>query len=206
MRAQTLQGSKHMPQNLIHELYKIGAVKFGEFTLKSGKTSKIYLDLRQIVSYPEILRSVADAMWAKIQGCKIDLICGVPYTALPVATCLSLDHNIPMVMRRKEKKGYGTKQQVEGKFQAGQTCLIVEDVITTGGSILETAEDLEDLGLKINDLVILIDREQGGRENLTQKNYTVHAVFTLSEILNDLFNSDLLPSSEKTIVTELLQG
>ncbi|SRR5579883_625130 len=191
--------------SLIFSLYQIGAVKFGEFTLKSGQTSKIYLDLRQIISYPDVLRAVSNAIWEKVKNCQFDLICGVPYTALPIATCLSLDHKIPMIMRRKEKKSYGTKQQIEGKFAAGQTCLIIEDVITSGMSILETTADLEEAGLKIKDLAVLIDREQGGRENLQQKNYRVHAVLTMSEILQELLQSDLLPKKEYDIVESLVQ-
>lgn len=190
--------------NLINALYQIGAIKFGEFTLKSGQASKIYLDLRQIVSYPEVMRAVASAIWEKVKACQFDVICGVPYTALPIATCLSLDHNIPMIMRRKEKKAYGTKQQIEGRFQAGQSCLIIEDVITTGSSILETTAELEAAGLKIKDLAILIDRQQGGKENLEQQNYHVHAVFTLQEIFQHLLKSDVLVSTERAIVESLI--
>ncbi|MHB1948144.1 MAG: orotate phosphoribosyltransferase [Gammaproteobacteria bacterium] len=190
---------------LIHSLYQISAIKFGEFTLKSGQTSKIYLDLRQIVSYPQILQSVAQAIWQVVDGCKIDVICGVPYTALPIATCISIQQNIPMIMRRKEKKSYGTKQQIEGRFQAGQHCLIIEDVITSGGSILETADELISAGLKIVDLAVLIDRQQGGKENLQKQNYVVHAVFTLQEIMQELLHSDLLSLPEREIVTTLIE-
>lgn len=193
-----------MKQNtLIESLYKIGAVKFGEFTLKSGKTSKIYLDLRQIVSHPHVLRAVSDAIWEKVSASKFDLICGVPYTALPIATCVSLDHNVPMIMRRKEKKEYGTKQQIEGKYEAGQSCLIIEDVITSGASILETTAELEAAGLKVKDLAVLIDRQQGGKENLQAKNYAVHAVFTMQEIFKLLLQSPVLPPAEHQIVEVL---
>lgn len=189
---------------LIQSLYQIGAIKFGEFTLKSGQTSKIYMDLRQIVSYPDVLRAVAEAIWEQAGSSQFDLVCGVPYTALPIATCVSIFHNKPMIMRRKEKKDYGTKQQIEGKFQAGQHCLIIEDVITTGGSILETADELEAAGLVIKDLAVLIDREQGGKTNLEKRNYRVHAVFTLREILHHLLQSNLLNSTEHTIVNILV--
>ena len=112
---------------------------------------------------------------------------------------MSLDHNIPMVMRRKEKKEYGTKQLIEGDFKAGQRCLIIEDVITTGGSIIETAVDLEQAGMVVKDLVLLIDREQGGRENL-EKKYNVHAVLTLSGILQTLLDSDIITPAERVII------
>src|SRR3989338_6838640 len=110
-------------KNLISSLYQIGAIQLGEFKLKSGQTSSIYINLRKIISYPDLLRQMADAMWDQIKDCEFELICGVPYTALPIATCISLAHNIPMVMRRKEKKDYGTKQIIEGEFKRGQRCL-----------------------------------------------------------------------------------
>jgi orotate phosphoribosyltransferase len=192
-------------QALIHSLYKIGAIKFGEFTLKSGKTSKIYLDLRQIVSHPAVLRSVGESIWTSISNPTFEMICGVPYTALPIATSISIQHNIPMVMRRKEKKDYGTKQMIEGAYKPGQQCLIIEDLVTTGSSVLETADELEACGLKIKDVAVLIDREQGGRENLQARHYTLHAAFTLKHVLHVLTYSNLLPDSEKAIVASLVQ-
>lgn len=190
--------------SLILALYQIGAIKFGDFTLKSGQPSNIYLDLRQIVSHPSILKRVAQALWQAVNTKQFDLICGVPYTALPIATCISLENNLPMILRRKEKKKYGTKQKIEGAYQSGQKCLIVEDIITSGMSILETTAELEEVGLKVSDLAVLIDRQQGGRENLQQKNYQVHSVFTLQEILGTLLDSNVLSASEHDIVQNLI--
>lgn len=189
---------------LASSLYQIGVIQFGEFTLKSGQTSSIYINLRKIISYPDIMRQVAELMWDAVQQSKFDLVCGVPYTALPIATCLSLDHNIPMVMRRKEKKDYGTKQLIEGEFKAGQSCLIIEDVITTGGSIIETAADLQQAGLVIEDTVVLIDREQGGRQNL-EKQFKVHSVLTISEILHALLGSGKVSQSEQQIIEKFIK-
>jgi len=169
-------------ESLITSLYTIGAVQFGEFKLKSGEMSSVYVNLRKIISYPDVLRAVANALWEAAQGCEFDLVCGVPYTALPIATCISLEHNIPMIMRRKEKKDYGTKQMIEGEYKPGQRVLVIEDVVTSGASIIETTEELENAGLKVVDLVALIDREQGGRENL-EKKYKLHTILSLSEIL-----------------------
>jgi len=189
---------------LIYSLYEIGAVKFGDFTLKSGETSKIYIDLRRVVSYPDVLRAVSEAIWQQAHGYPFEIICGVPYTALPIATCISLQQDIPMVMRRRERKSHGTGQHIEGNFETGQNCLIVEDIVTTGGSVMETADDLEVAGLKVRDVAALIDREQGGEHNLQQKHYKLHAAFTLKELLSVLLNSDLLPEHEKLIVSGLL--
>lgn len=181
--------------SLVFSLYQIGAIQFGEFTLKSGQISPVYINLRKIISYPYLLRQIAEAMWMTTRDCQYDLVCGVPYTALPIATCLSLDHAIPMIMRRKEKKDYGTKQIIEGEFTKGQSVLIIEDVITTGSSIIETAEDITKSGLVVNDVIALIDREQGGKANLSQ-NYRTHTVFSLSHILEILLHSGKLSDGE----------
>ena|SRR3989338_2279170 len=190
-------------KNLIASLYQIGAIQFGEFKLKSGQTSSIYINLRKIISYPDLLRTIADFLWEPIKHCQFDLICGVPYTALPIATCLSLSHHLPMIMRRKEKKDYGTKQMIEGEFKSGQRCLVIEDIVTTGSSILETAADLENVALQITDVVALLDREQGGAENINKK-YRLHTILSLSDILQELLTGTLLSDKERHLVQQLL--
>jgi orotate phosphoribosyltransferase len=173
-------------QQLSQRLHEIQAIKFGNFTLKSGIESPIYIDLRLIISYPGLLQDIGEAIWNKISHIPFDLLCGVPYTALPIATAISLKHQKPMLMRRKEAKGYGTKKEIEGVYSLGQQCMIIEDLITSGASILETTGPLQSEGLRISHAAVLIDREQGGRQYLKDKGIEVHSVMTISALLNNL--------------------
>lgn len=172
--------------NLILQLFEHDIVKFGDFKLKSGIMSPIYFDIRTVVSYPNILATVAELMWDVVAETQFDLVCGVPYTALPIATVMSIKHNKPMIMKRKEKKAYGTKKLVEGVYQPGQSCLIVEDLVTSGMSVFETVDPLREVGLKVTDVVVLLDREQGGKTNVENGGLKLHSVLNVTEILKVL--------------------
>lgn len=117
---------------------------------------------------------------------KYDHICGVPYTALPIATLLSVQTKKSMLMRRKEVKAYGTKKSIEGHYKTGQVCLIVEDVVTSGSSVLETVKDLCSEGLVVSDAVVILDREQGGYQNCEKNNVRVKSLYTISTFIDIL--------------------
>lgn len=191
-------------KSLILDLYAIQAVKFGTFTLKSGIQSPIYLDLRVIISYPAVLKKISSALSQLIEPLKFDLICGVPYTALPIATALSLDQDIPMVMRRKESKDYGTKKIIEGKFEKGQTCLIIEDVVTSGTSIIETIAPLKAESLEVEDAVVVVNREQGGKERLKEQGIELHSLISIFDLLKVLFSEKKISESTFREVNEFL--
>lgn len=174
-----------MNKQLAVNLYDIGAIKFGEFKLKSGISSPIYIDLRLLASHPETLALVAQEMNNLIEksATTYDILCGVPLTGIPLATAYSLKNNKPMIMCRKEAKEHGTKKMIEGTFLPGQACLLVEDLITSGMSSLETIKHLEETDVKVRDIVVIIDREQGGKKYLEQQGYRLHALFTLSSLM-----------------------
>lgn len=188
-------------ERIVFSLYDIGAIKFGSFKLKSGINSPIYIDLRLIISYPKLLSQIANEILIETHHLEKECICGVPYTALPIATALSLQHNIPMVMRRKEIKDWGTRKVIEGAYDKGNRCLVIEDLITSGSSIFETIAPLEEEGLIVKDAAVLIDREQGGRQNLAGKGYQLHAVFKLSSIIETLQeNGKISPETMRSVL------
>ena len=173
---------------LILALHKAGCIQFGEFTLASGKGSPIYVDLRRVVSYPALFQRVVDVYASLIHLLEFDCLAGVPYAALPVGAAVALRMNKPLIYPRKEIKAHGTGRAVEGVFERGATALVIEDVVTSGGSLLKAIETLEAAGLIVRDAVVLLEREQGGLATLTSKGYRLHAVLTMSEILDVLQN------------------
>lgn len=188
------------------ECYKLGIIKFGRFTLKSGIESPFYVDLRPLASDPKILKNLANYLLEMLPLDNFDLICGVPYAALPMATAMSLESYIPLIIKRKEAKSYGTKKLIEGIYQKGQNCLLVEDVITSGKSLVETIAEVEQEDLKVSDIVVVLDREQGGKQLLESKGYRVHTLFNISEVCGILQETGELSDEEVARIQDFLQG
>ena len=149
-------------RRLVHRLFQIGAIRFGQFTLKSGIVSPFYVDLRVVDLAPRRARRVGGLMAEAVRPCRPDRIAGIPYAGLPLAVATSLAGNFPLVYPRREEKGYGTRRRIEGAFEPGEQVVVIDDIITDGASKFEAIEPLEAAGLVVRDLVILIDREQGG--------------------------------------------
>ena len=170
--------------NLADELLSAGCIKFGEFTLKSGLKSPIYIDLRQIITYPKLLEQIGAAYLPLLKDLKFDRIAGLPYAAIPIATAISLAGNYPMIYPRKEVKTYGTKAEIEGDYHAGETVVVIDDLATTGGSKFEAIEKLISTGLIVKDVVVLVDRQSGAKESLAQAGYTMYAVLTIGQLLD----------------------
>jgi uridine monophosphate synthetase len=165
-------------------LLEAGCVRFGEFRLKSGLISPIYLDLRNLVSHPGLLARVAESYARLLEGLEYERMVALPYAALPIATAISLRNGRPFIYPRKEAKEYGTRAEIEGEFHPGERVVVVDDLATTGGSKFEAVEKLASVGLSVQDVVVLIDRQSGAAEALKAAGLRLHAVFTLGRLLD----------------------
>jgi uridine monophosphate synthetase len=181
---------------LADALLETGCVKFGRFTLKSGQQSPIYLDLRRLITYPRVLAEVARAYLPILKGITFDRLAGLPYAALPIATAISLQGGWPLVYPRKEAKVYGTKAEIEGVYQNGERVAVIDDLATTGGSKFEAIEKLTSAGLRVEDVVVLIDRQSGAAEALAQAGIRFHAVLTLTQMLDYWEKTGKVPADQ----------
>jgi uridine monophosphate synthetase len=191
---------------LILKLHEVGCVQFGNFTLASGKQSPFYIDLRRVTSDALLLKLVARAYADLLRPLSFDHIAGVPYAALPIGTAVALITHSSLIYPRKEAKAHGAGKTIEGVFSAGDRVVVIEDLVTSGGSVLKAIETLESAGLKVSDVAVLIDREQGGDKNLAEQGYRLHAVLQLSEILNTLGEIGRISAEQVATVRKYLDN
>ncbi|YAF97032.1 MAG: bifunctional orotidine-5'-phosphate decarboxylase/orotate phosphoribosyltransferase [Nodularia sp. CChRGM 3473] len=181
--------NQHPQLDLILQLYDIGCIMFGNFVQASGATFPYYIDLRKIISNPQVFNQVLSAYEKILKNLKFDRLAGIPYGSLPTATGLSLRLHCPMIFPRKEVKAHGTRRLIEGNFYPDETVVVVDDILISGKSVMEGAEKLKSAGLKINDIVVFIDHEQGVQNRLLANGYRGHSVFTISEITETLYQA-----------------
>lgn len=203
-------GAQEPPQTgevmLARDLFASGCVRFGEFKLKSGALSPIYLDLRRLVSHPAILKRVARMYGEKLRELTFDRLAGIPYAGLPIATAIALDLNRPLIYPRREVKQYGTGVEIEGEYTPGETAVVVDDLATTGGTKIETIRKLEAAGLHVRDILVLIDRQEGAGEALAGAGYRLHALVTLRQLMEEWRHSGAIDTLQFEQVTRFMEG
>lgn len=190
-------------ESLVLTLNDIGAVRIGRFKLHSGRMSPIYIDLRLLASFPNALREAAAAYRHRLKTLTFDRIAATPLAGLPIGTAICLDMNLPLIYPRKTVKGYGTGKQIEGQWEIGQTVVVVDDLITSGDSLLKGITFLKAAGLRVNEAVVLIDREQGGREALEEQGYRLHSLMTIGQLLAIMESRERITSHQRA---RILQG
>lgn len=173
-------------KELALDLFRIGALKFGEFTFKSGIVSPMYLDLRLFISNPDVMKKVAKLYARQLEGLQYDRLAGVAYAALPIAGAVSLEIKRPWIFMRKEglKKDYGLQKSLEGEYQKGETVVMIEDLVTRATSLIEAISAIEQHGLAVKDVVVLLNYQKGGDQLLAEKGYKLHAFMTVREVVD----------------------
>jgi uridine monophosphate synthetase len=191
-------------KDLYLKLFDAGCIKFGEFKLKSGILSPVYVDFRGLISKPALLREVGNALAEKAQQIGCDRVAGIPYAGLPLGVAASMASNIPMIYPRKEVKDYGTRKLIEGAYAEGEKVLVIDDIITDGASKIEAIKPLEEAGLVVKDVLIILDREQGGDKILAKAGYTLHSLGTLSQVLDVLVQAGKVSPDMQEVVARFI--
>ncbi len=177
-----------------NDLLKAGAImdKSGSpdgagFILVDGTLSPVYVNLRILQSYPGVILPAARLYAQVIRSAALnfDLIAGIPQAATPITALVSQELNVPMITPRLDDKGHGSGAKIDGKYSKGQTALLIDDVITSAKSKIEAYEYIKVLGLNCTDVVVLVDREQGGAEGLKELGISLHSAFTLQGLIED---------------------
>ncbi len=166
-------------------LKEVGAIRFGEFTLRSGKKSRYYVDLKKATCDPATLRKMAEEVVERIPP-GTDRVAGLELGSVPIASVVSVMSDIPMIIVRKEKKGYGTGNRIEGELKEGEKVLIIEDTTTTGGQIVRAIEAIRAAGGEVKDAVVLVNRQEGSDEAVSEKGVNLISVISALQLLEGI--------------------
>ena len=170
-------------QDLIDALRAADAVRFGEFELSHGGTSEYYVDKYLFETDPDCLETIAEAFAERVDS--DDKLAGVALGAVPLAAATSVAAGVPYVIARKQRKDYGTANLIEGRLEEGEEVVVLEDIVTTGTSLVDAIEALREAGATVERTLVVVDREEGGRENVEDAGVEMEALVTASELLAD---------------------
>jgi orotate phosphoribosyltransferase len=192
-------------------LNKIGALQFGAFKLTSGKISPYYIDLRIVPSFPDAFQKVCDFYVDFIKdeiGVKnFERIAGIPVAGIPFASLIAYNLKKPFLYIRKGVRLHGRQRRIEGILSPGDHVLIIDDLITTGLSLKKAAKAITAEGGVVKNAVVLLDREEGGKEKLEKSGIKLHALLNISEITNKLYEIGAIDEEQlKTILKQIKKG
>jgi len=193
-----------MKVELCRVLNKIGALKFGAFKLTSGKVSPYYIDLRIVPSFPDAFQRICD-LYVKlikndIGANNFDRIAGIPTAGIPFASLTAYHLKKPFLYIRPTERLHGRERRVEGILLPGNRVLLMDDLITSGGSLRRAAEAIRTEGGVITDAIVLLDREEGGKKNLAKDNVKLHYLVTTSEAAYKLYEIDAITEEQLNII------
>lgn len=167
--------------SLLQQLKDHKIIKYGNFTFKSGLKSPVYIDCREIMGYPKLMKDICKNLYNLIENQDVILV-GVPIGGISFSCCISTSFNIPMIILRDKPKEHGRCKLIEG-LHFDKKCVIIEDVITTGGSVIESIKKLEGVGLQVSEVIAILDWEKGGKDNIRNMGYSVKTLFKASDLL-----------------------
>lgn len=172
---------------LKQELINCGAVKFGDFTLASGKKSKYYVDIKQAIGDPEKLKLIGNEIWIEIlsKDIRFDAIACVELGGVPIGVMLSQISGNPLIIVRKEVKDHGIKNNIIGKITKGMKVLLVEDVTTTGGTVIKAINVLQEAGAKVHNVISVVDRGEGAAGTLGDRGVRLFSLVSAQELLKE---------------------
>ena len=165
---------------MIEEFKEKGIIETGTFHLKSGALSNTYINLKKIISYPKLHLELCNEISKKMNKEENILICGTPYGAVPFASYISITNDIPMIFLRKGQKEYGTNQLIEGEYSKGQKVILIEDVTTSGYSVIDAAKKLEENGLLVSQIITAFSRSEN--KELMYKDIPIEYLYHIDEI------------------------
>lgn len=170
-------------QELIAALKACGAVRYGDFTLASGKKSKYYIDIKKASTDPKTLKLIARQAALRVKEMDINTVTGVELGGVPLATAVSMETELPLLIVRKTVKDYGTKSRFVGDIKSGDKLVMLEDVTTSGGSVIDAIQIVRETGAEVKYVICVVDREEGAKENLKELNVELLPLVTSSDLL-----------------------
>ncbi len=195
-----------MKDKLAKALCDANIMKFGLFSLASGRKSPVYVDVRVLPSSPKSFSLAVDELVKKVKALKVDVVAGAETAGISLAAAIAIKAKLPMIYVRKRPKSYGTMSFIEGVLEKGQKVVLIDDMITDGRSKMRFIEGIKKEEAVCEDVLVVLDREQGGTENLSAENLKLHSLITLKELMEYMKKNNLVDDDNYNITMNYLNN